>query len=70
MKVMNKNEKERQKKPYLKPQIEIHAMQSERNLMIAVSGTTTPEESQAKMNDIWMDEENGLDSRPTNIWDD
>ena len=54
----------------MKPRIEIITMQSERSIMIPVSGTTTPEESQAKKNDIWMDEENGLDSRPTNIWDD
>ncbi len=58
------------KRKYMKPRIEIITMQSERSIMIPVSGTTTPEESQAKKNDIWMDEENGLDSRPTNIWDD
>jgi len=58
------------KRKYMKPRIEIITMQSERSIMIQVSGTTTPEESQAKKNDIWMDEENGLDSRPTNIWDD
>jgi hypothetical protein len=67
---MNKNEKERQKKPYLKPKIEIHAIQTEGSMMITVSGTTTPEESQAKKYDRWMDDEDGLDSRPTNIWDD
>ena len=65
---MNKNEKERQKEPYLK--IEIHAIQTEGSMMITVSGTTTPEESQAKKYDRWMDDEDGLDSRPTNIWDD
>jgi hypothetical protein len=58
------------KRKYMKPRIEIITMQSERSIMIPVSGTTTPEESQAKKNDIWMEEENGLDSRPTNIWDD
>ena len=58
------------KRKYMKPRIEIITMQSEQSIMIPVSGTTTPEESQAKKNDIWMDEENGLDSRPTNIWDD
>lgn len=58
------------KRKYMKPRIEIITMQSESSIMIPVSGTTTPEESQAKKNDIWMEEENGLDSRPTNIWDD
>ena len=58
------------KRKYMKPRIEIITMQSERSIMIPVSGTTTPEESQAKKNEIWMDEENGLDPRPTNIWDD
>ena len=58
------------KRKYMKPRIEIITMQSEQSIMIPVSGTTTPEESQAKKNDIWMEEENGLDSRPTNIWDD
>lgn len=66
----SKEQKVMRKRPYQKPQIEVIHVQSENNLMITVSGTTTPEESQAKQNDNWMDGENGLDSRPSNIWDD
>ena len=66
----SKEQKVMRKRPYQKPQIEVIHVQSENNFMITVSGTTTPEESQAKQNDNWMDGENVLDSRPSNIWDD
>ena len=43
------------KKPYVKPRIECLEVQFGKSLMIAVSGTTTPEESQAKEN-LWFDD--------------
>ncbi len=66
----SKEQKEMKKRPYQKPQIEVINIQSDNNLMITVSGTTTPEESQAKQNDGWMDGGNDWNSRPSNIWDD
>lgn len=66
----SKEQKEMKKRPYQKPQIEVINIQSDNNLMITVSGTTTPEESQAKPNDGWMDGEKDWNSRPSNIWDD
>ena len=69
--VKNKDEKEGQKKPYLKPMIEIHTILLEKDLMIAVSGTTTPEESQAKTFDLWTDEEDDLwGNKNPDLWDD
>ena len=59
------------KKKYLKPRIEIRAMQIEGSVMIPVSGTTTPEESQAKQLDMWSDKEDGDgDAVPRGVWDD
>jgi len=69
--VKNKDEKGRQKMPYLKPKTEILTIQPEKNMMIAVSGTTTPEESQAKMFDIWTDEEDDIwRHKNPDLWDD
>ena len=61
----------KQKKPYVKPRIELLAVQSERSIMIAVSGKTTPEESQAK-EELWLDEEddNLWNGWKPDLWDD
>ena len=60
-----------QKRPYVKPRIELLAVQSERSIMIAVSGKTTPEESQAKET-LWLDEEddNLWNGWKPDLWDD
>ena len=75
MKFMKKQEKDAlsvaKRKPYQKPKISVVKMESREEMMIAVSGTTTPEESQAKQNDIWSDEEDDLwNYRSKNLWDD
>lgn len=62
----------KEKKPYVKPRIECVEMQFGKNLMIAVSGTTTPGESQAKEN-LWFeegDEENPWYGYNPDLWDD
>ena len=61
----------KQKKPYVKPWIELLAVQSEKSIMIAVSGKTTPEESQAKEG-LWPDEEddNLWNGWKPDLWDD
>lgn len=61
----------KQKKPYVKPRIELLAVQSERSIMIAVSGKTTPEESQAK-EELFLDEEddNLWNGWKPDLWDD
>ncbi len=57
------------KKKYMKPCIVIVTMQSERSIMIPVSGTTTPEESQAK-EIMWMDDEEDVwNTKHPNLWD-
>ena len=57
------------KRKYMKPCIEIITMQSDRSIMIPVSGTTSPEESQAKEG-MWSDEEDDLwNTRHPNLWD-
>ena len=55
----------------MKPRIELLAVQSERSIMIAVSGKTTPEESQAK-EALWLDEEddNLWNGWKPDLWDD
>lgn len=59
----------RKKRKYMKPRIEIITMQSESSIMIPVSGTTTPEESQAKEG-MWTDEEDDLwNTRHPDLWD-
>jgi len=68
---LNNENRERRKKPYRKPEIEIHAVQTEKNLMIAVSGTTTPEESQAKGFDPYTDgDDDAWEIRSHGLWDD
>ena len=60
------------KKLYVKPRIECLDVQFGKSLMIAVSGTTTPEESQAKEN-LWFDdgdEENPWSGYKPDLWDD
>ena len=53
----------------MKPRIEIVSMQSDRSIMIPVSGTTTPEESQAKEG-MWSDEEDDLwNTWHPDLWD-
>ena len=61
----------KQKKPYVKPRIELLAVQSEKSIMIAVSGKTTPEESQAKEG-LFLDEEydNPWNGWKPDLWDD
>ena len=57
------------KRKYMKPRIEIITMQSESSIMIPVSGTTTPEESQAK-EVMWTDEEDDLwNTWHPDLWD-
>lgn len=57
------------KRKYMKPRIEIITMQSDRSIMIPVSGTTTPEESQAKEG-MWLDEEDDLwNTWHPDLWD-
>ena len=60
MRIINKERQEKQKKPYVKPVSVICPIQLEQNLMIPVSGTTTPEESQAKQFDLWTDGEDDI----------
>ena len=46
-------------------------MQSEESVMIPVSGTTTPEESQAKQFDMWTDnDDESLVIESHDLWDD
>jgi hypothetical protein len=53
----------------MKPRIEIITMQSNQSIMIPVSGTTTPEESQAKEG-MWSDEEDDLwNTWHPDLWD-
>ena len=66
----SKEQKEMKKRPYQRPQIEVIHVQPEDNFMITLSGTTSPEDSQARQNDGWMDGENGWNSKSSNIWDD
>ena len=70
---MERNESERKavegRKPYLKPQTEVIHMKSEESCMIVVSGKTTPEESQAKGNSLWGDDDSDI-SPSRNLWDD
>ena len=57
------------KRKYMKPRIEIITMQSDRSIMIPVSGTTTPEESQAK-EVMFTDEEDSLwNTWHPDLWD-
>ena len=57
------------KRKYMKPRIEIITMQSDRSIMIPVSGTTSPEESQAKEG-MWSDEEDDLwNTWHPDLWD-
>lgn len=71
MKIANKERQEKQKKPYVKPVVVICPIQLEQNLMIAVSGTTTPEESQAKQFDLWTDGEDDIWTiNHPNLWED
>ncbi len=69
-----KMKNEKVKKLYQKPQIEIIHVQSEQHLMIPVSGTTTPEESQAKEYDFWPEDECddiwGAYSKSSDLWGD
>ena len=61
----------KEKKKYVKPRIDILNCQFGESVMITVSGSTTPEESQAKGN-LWGDDGNG-DSEKSwnqNLWDD
>lgn len=59
------------KRKYIKPRIEIVSMQSEESVMIPVSGTTTPEESQAKQFDMWTDnDDESLVIGSHDLWDD
>lgn len=59
------------KKKYVKPCIEVISMQSEESVMIPVSGTTTPEESQAKQFDMWTDnDDESLVIGSHGLWDD
>ena len=61
----------KQKKPYVKPRIELLAVQSERSIMIAVSGKTTPEESQAKEGLLLDEEDDNLwNGWKPDLWDD
>ena len=61
----------KEKKSYVKPQIEILEVHYEESVMIAVSGTTTPEESQAKQYNLWTDDEDDVwTHKSSNLWDD
>lgn len=61
----------KEKKKYVKPRIDILNCQCGESVMITVSGSTTPEESQAKGN-LWDDDGRGNSGSnwKRNLWDD
>ena len=66
----HKSQKQMKRKTYQKPHIEVLSILSDECQMIAVSRTTTPEESQTKEADLWMDEEEDLwKSQSHSLWD-
>lgn len=59
------------KKIYMKPATEIVSGTTEKPIMLVISGTTTPEETEAKKHGFgWGSESNESNGHDTNAWGD